>query len=53
MIIEDQNKVLAMLTDPLPTEEPHSSHQENSSISQLLKTYVTGECHKSRNLVVN
>ena len=33
-----------MLTVPLPTEEPQSSHQEKSSTSQqLLKTFVTGE----------
>ena len=33
-----------MLSVPLPTEEPHSSHQEKSSTSQQLsKTYVRGK----------
>ena len=33
-----------MLTVSVPTQEPHSTHQEKSSTSQqLLKTYVTGK----------
>ena len=40
----EQGTSTKMLTVPLPTEEPHSSDQEKSSISQqLLKTYVIGE----------
>ena len=50
----EQSTSTEMLTVPLPTEEPHSSHQEKSNTSQqLFKTYVTVECHKSRKLVVN
>ena len=40
----EQSTRTEMRTVSLPTEEPHSSHQEKSYTSQqLLKTYVTGE----------